>query len=70
MPSRYAMLAFYAAPFVLPPPPGHRFPMRKCGMLREAVAGGYGSRTEDTVAVHAPTRYAPGDVRLALKVAS
>ncbi|CAG9172740.1 hypothetical protein LMG23992_02314 [Cupriavidus laharis] len=32
------MLAFYADHFVLPLPPGHRFPMRKYSMLREAVA--------------------------------
>ena len=31
------MLAFYADHFVLPLPPGHRFPMRKYSMLREAV---------------------------------
>jgi len=33
------MLAFYADHFVLPLPPGHRFPMRKYSMLREAVTG-------------------------------
>jgi acetoin utilization deacetylase AcuC-like enzyme len=33
------MLAFYADHFVLPLPPGHRFPMRKYSMLRDAVAG-------------------------------
>jgi len=32
------MLAFYADHFVLPLPPGHRFPMRKYSLLREAVA--------------------------------
>lgn len=32
------MLAFYADHFVLPLPPGHRFPMRKYSMLRDAVA--------------------------------
>lgn len=31
------MLAFYADHFVLPLPPGHRFPMRKYSMLRDAV---------------------------------
>ncbi|WP_420993813.1 histone deacetylase [Cupriavidus sp. 30B13] len=31
------MLAFYADHFVLPLPEGHRFPMRKYSMLREAV---------------------------------
>ncbi len=31
------MLAFYTDHFVLPLPPGHRFPMRKYSMLREAV---------------------------------
>ncbi|WP_354678390.1 histone deacetylase family protein [Cupriavidus plantarum] len=34
------MLAFYADHFVLPLPPGHRFPMRKYSMLRDAVAAG------------------------------
>jgi acetoin utilization deacetylase AcuC-like enzyme len=32
------MLAYYADHFVLTLPPGHRFPMRKYSMLREAVA--------------------------------
>lgn len=32
------MKAFYSDRFVLPLPPGHRFPMRKYRMLREAVA--------------------------------
>ncbi|MDQ0140047.1 histone deacetylase family protein [Cupriavidus necator] len=32
------MLAFYADHFVLPLPPGHRFPMRKYSMLRDAVS--------------------------------
>ena len=32
------MLAFYADHFVLPLPPGHRFPMRKYSMLRDTVA--------------------------------
>ncbi|WP_454720929.1 MULTISPECIES: histone deacetylase family protein [Cupriavidus] len=32
------MLAFYADHFVLPLPEGHRFPMRKYSMLRNAVA--------------------------------
>lgn len=31
------MFAFYADHFVLPLPPGHRFPMRKYSMLRDAV---------------------------------
>lgn len=31
------MQAFYADHFVLPLPPGHRFPMRKYSMLRDAV---------------------------------
>ena len=31
------MLAYYADHFVLPLPPGHRFPMRKYSMLRDAV---------------------------------
>lgn len=34
------MLAFYADHFVLPLPPGHRFPMRKYSMLRDAVMAG------------------------------
>lgn len=32
-----SMFAFYTDHFVLPLPPGHRFPMRKYSMLREAV---------------------------------
>ncbi len=32
------MLAFYCDQFVLPLPPGHRFPMRKYEMLRDRVA--------------------------------
>lgn len=30
---------FYATQFVLPLPPGHRFPMAKYALLREALAG-------------------------------
>ncbi|VVE42540.1 histone deacetylase [Pandoraea eparura] len=33
------MQAFYSDHFVLPLPPGHRFPMEKYGRLRERVAG-------------------------------
>ncbi|MDP3193626.1 MAG: histone deacetylase, partial [Rhodoferax sp.] len=31
------MQAFYSDHFVLPLPPGHRFPMAKYAMLREAI---------------------------------
>ena len=34
---RAAMQAFYADHFVLPLPPGHRFPMAKYALLRERV---------------------------------
>lgn len=34
------MLAYYSDTFVLPLPPGHRFPMEKYAMLRERVADG------------------------------
>jgi len=33
------MQAFYADQFVLPLPPGHRFPMPKYRMLRERLEG-------------------------------
>ncbi|PND65846.1 histone deacetylase, partial [Escherichia coli] len=32
------MKAFYSDHFVLPPPAGHRFPMAKYRMLRDALA--------------------------------
>ena len=34
-----SMQAFYADQFVLPLPPGHRFPMSKYRLLREQLAG-------------------------------
>jgi hypothetical protein len=34
------MKAFYSDQFVLPLPPGHRFPMAKYRLLRDRVAAG------------------------------
>jgi len=56
------MLAYYADQFVLPLPPGHRFPMRKYSLLREAVASSVpglelreAPRADDTALLRAHT---------------
>ena len=64
------MKLFYTDHFILPLPPGHRFPMEKYSRLRMRLlasgqfrpddlhiheAGGYARNIDDTVAIHAST---------------
>ena len=59
---REALKAYYCDHFALPPPAGHRFPMAKYAMLREAVLAERIVRAED---MHVPDPVTDEDIERA-----